>query len=481
MKKIITSIIFISIAIFFLVYSNDQAKVFLKSYIPLDVKKFIKHSLFKNDDQDKKIQTNFDILNKLNTQVSILEHKLDTIEFKKQIQDNGYFVGNAPQEINFNNELKFEIFKTPFYSWHINEKMTSYIEIYDETYILTTGDGYFFKGSLTDLINKKLIIRPVETNIDDIINNKLLKEIYLKQSAYSHAISVKDTLVYNDSIYMSLVDEIRKNCFMTSVLKAKINKDFENLNFEYFYKPKFCLENKDNTALIISGGAIEVNTENKKLYLSIGDYRHWDTALKPDSILGKVLEIDLITKEYEIYSSGHRNPLSILFDNDNQILLSTEMGPHYGDEINLLKKGKNYGWPVSSYGLHYSDYTGESPLAKIVNLAPLYKSHKDYNFEEPLFSFSPYFDKKNTHLEKLVGGPALKNIEKNIFSTKNNSYLVFGMKAKKMYLFDYINDVLELNKTLNIGFRVRDVKNVKDFFLLTEEEGPNLIILKKNN
>ena len=45
---------------------------------------------------------------------------------------------------------------------------------------------------------------------------------------------------------------------------------------------------------------------------------------------------------------GHRNPQGLLvFDN---IVLSTEHGPRGGDEINKIMFGKNYGWPISSYG-----------------------------------------------------------------------------------------------------------------------------------
>mgnify|MGYP000329478061 CR=1 FL=1 len=55
----------------------------------------------------------------------------------------------------------------------------------------------------------------------------------------------------------------------------------------------------------------------------------------------------------EIWSYGHRNPQGLTWDNDNKRLWSIEHGPRGGDEINLIKKGKNYGWPVISYGKEY--------------------------------------------------------------------------------------------------------------------------------
>ncbi|MDH3387402.1 MAG: PQQ-dependent sugar dehydrogenase [Gammaproteobacteria bacterium] len=55
----------------------------------------------------------------------------------------------------------------------------------------------------------------------------------------------------------------------------------------------------------------------------------------------------------EIWSYGHRNPQGLLFDRDTGRLWSIEHGPRGGDEINLIEKGRNYGWPVISYGKEY--------------------------------------------------------------------------------------------------------------------------------
>ena len=55
----------------------------------------------------------------------------------------------------------------------------------------------------------------------------------------------------------------------------------------------------------------------------------------------------------EIWSYGHRNPQGLVFDHKNKVLWSIEHGPRGGDEINLIKKGLNYGWPVVSHGKEY--------------------------------------------------------------------------------------------------------------------------------
>ncbi|WP_295895104.1 PQQ-dependent sugar dehydrogenase [uncultured Vibrio sp.] len=55
----------------------------------------------------------------------------------------------------------------------------------------------------------------------------------------------------------------------------------------------------------------------------------------------------------EIWSYGHRNPQGLYFDEPSQALWSIEHGPRGGDEINLIKKGANYGWPEISFGKEY--------------------------------------------------------------------------------------------------------------------------------
>ena len=172
----------------------------------------------------------------------------------------------------------------------IFEKAVGYLEVHDEKYFITTGNGQFYYGNLNDLENNELILFPISHNFEKVIDFKNLKEIYKKNIPYSNAIAIKDTLIHDNHIYVSLVDEIKNNCFMTSILKANINDNFSLLNFEYFFKPDFCLLSKDNTALIISGGALSINPNKNELYLSVGDYRHWDKVnLKKKSILGKTL------------------------------------------------------------------------------------------------------------------------------------------------------------------------------------------------
>jgi len=71
------------------------------------------------------------------------------------------------------------------------------------------------------------------------------------------------------------------------------------------------------------------------------------------SIPGDNPFVDQPSWRTEIWSYGHRNPQGIFCDNLNNRVWAIEHGPRGGDEINLVEKGKNYGWPTISYGKEY--------------------------------------------------------------------------------------------------------------------------------
>ena len=106
-----------------------------------------------------------------------------------------------------------------------------------------------------------------------------------------------------------------------------------------------------------------------KLFISSGDRQKLTPAQDFDSALGKVIRLnddgtvpsdnpwqDKGELAKTFWSMGHRNLLGLAFDAEGR-LWNHEMGPRHGDELNLVEPGKNYGWPVVSYGNHYS---GES-------------------------------------------------------------------------------------------------------------------------
>ena len=102
------------------------------------------------------------------------------------------------------------------------------------------------------------------------------------------------------------------------------------------------------------------------LFISSGERQEFDPAQDMQSNLGKIVRLNddgSIPDDNpfaqqggvtaQIWTSGHRNPLGIAFDLEGR-LWNTEMGPRGGDELNLVIKGENYGYPEVSNGRHYS-------------------------------------------------------------------------------------------------------------------------------
>lgn len=125
------------------------------------------------------------------------------------------------------------------------------------------------------------------------------------------------------------------------------------------------------------------------LFFGIGDRGEDARAQDPRDHAGSILHINpdgsphagnpyLGTAEGlpEIWSIGHRNPQGIVIDPANDTLITVEHGARGGDEINLPKPGRNYGWPLTSYGRHYSG--AEFKLGAAAD-----------GFEQPLYYWDP--------------------------------------------------------------------------------------------
>lgn len=101
------------------------------------------------------------------------------------------------------------------------------------------------------------------------------------------------------------------------------------------------------------------------MYISSGERQKFDPAQDLDQNLGKIVRLtpsggipsdnpmyDQGRIKAQIWSYGHRNPLGLAFDSAGN-LWNSEMGPQGGDELNLVKRGTNYGYPKVSNGNHY--------------------------------------------------------------------------------------------------------------------------------
>ena len=138
------------------------------------------------------------------------------------------------------------------------------------------------------------------------------------------------------------------------------------LQDEYFTRWEDLLISKSATDTGYHFGSRIAFDEKGHVYFSIGDRGERENSQNLMNHAGSVLRLNLdgsIPQDNpfvkrkdalpEIWSYGHRNPQGLSYDYKNKRLWLIEHGPRGGDEINLVEAGKNYGWPVISYGKEY--------------------------------------------------------------------------------------------------------------------------------
>ena len=103
------------------------------------------------------------------------------------------------------------------------------------------------------------------------------------------------------------------------------------------------------------------------LFIALGENNQRSTAQDLDKLQGKLVRLNedgTVPKDNpfadkqgaraEIWSYGHRNPQGMAINPANGELWLNEHGPRGGDEINIAQAGKNYGWPIATWGINYS-------------------------------------------------------------------------------------------------------------------------------
>jgi glucose/arabinose dehydrogenase len=130
------------------------------------------------------------------------------------------------------------------------------------------------------------------------------------------------------------------------------------------YKGKVVRYNYNGTTLIdpvvlidnipaagIHNGSRLIISPDRKLFITTGDASHSRTAQDKSSLSGKVFRINLDGSipgdnpfpNSAVWSFGHRNPQGLVFAKNR--LYASEHGPSNDDEVNIIQKGRNYGWP----------------------------------------------------------------------------------------------------------------------------------------
>jgi len=201
-----------------------------------------------------------------------------------------------------------------------------------------------------------------------------------------------------------------------------------------------------------TGGRIAIGRDGS-LFVTIGDRSDsppWDVAQRLDSHLGKIIHITpegapapdnpFIGKPGvlpEIWAYGTRSQEGLAFDPGTGRLWETEHGPRGGDELNIIEKGKNYGWPVIVHGI---DYPGNAIGEGI--------THKE-GMEEPVYYWDP-----------VIAPSGLAFYSGNLFPQWKNSVFVGGLRGMMLDRLTLANDKVVAEEPLltDLHARIRDVR-----------------------
>lgn len=164
----------------------------------------------------------------------------------------------------------------------------------------------------------------------------------------------------NQMIYLSYAKSAEKGQARTAVAKAKLT-DTHLKNVESIWQ-----QAQPYKAGYHYGSRL-VFDRTGHLFVTLGDRGGKENVQDMSTHFGKVVRIDtngnpakgnpfLDQKDIlpDIYSSGHRNVQGAYLHPVTGILWGNEHGPRGGDEINIIQAGKNYGWPVITYGINYN-------------------------------------------------------------------------------------------------------------------------------
>ena len=342
-------------------------------------------------------------------------------------------------ETNYEMELVFE-----------DENIIWAIEFFEDKSILATvksGSLFHYK-------------KGIKTKI------KGLPDIYLRGQGGLMDIAFHPNFKKNKWLYLSYASQdIGEKGGNTTIARAKLLED-SLTDFEVLYKG-FPNSRKGQHF----GGRLEFDNENY-LYFSIGDRGNRD--VNPQNISldgGKIYRInddgtipfdnpffETLNSKKAIYSFGHRNPQGMFKHPITGEIWTNEHGPRGGDEINIIKKGKNYGWPKTTYGINYSGTT-------------ITKNKSLPNTKQPLYYWIPS-----------IAPSSFEYISSDIYPKWKGSLLAGALK------FNYLERiVLKNNKVIsrwkigeNLG-RPRDVKQGPDGYIYVsiENKGVYKILPKK--
>ena len=240
------------------------------------------------------------------------------------------------------------------------------------------------------------------------------------------------------------------------------------------------------------GGSLAFGPDGK-LFIGMGDRSDTIGAQNGRLLSGKILRlngdgtipadnpfIDVPEIDDRIWALGVRNPQGLYFDAKRDRLFEAEHGPNGGDEVNVITRGANYGWPIISYGRHYTpgDFgfgPGETDALMEFHLAtakPTGRTLKteQQGLEQPLFYYTPSIAISPL---AVVSGPMFPEWEGHVLLGALKGMHVSKLDVKTG---DEVSDDRVLSEVAmldELASRIRDIQIAADgsIWILTQTTG----------
>lgn len=202
------------------------------------------------------------------------------------------------------------------------------------------------------------------------------------------------------------------------------------------------------------------------LWISSGERQKFDPAQDMRTNLGKIIRLKddgSIPADNpfasqggvaaQVWSLGHRNPLGLAFNAKGE-LWEIEMGPKGGDELNLIEKARNYGYPLVSNGDHYDG-------------TPIPDHDTRPEFKAPAVSWSP-----------VISPSSLMFYHGNLFPAWKNNAFVGGLSSEALIRIEFNGNTAREAERFDMGARIREVEQGPDGAIWLLEDGPNASLLQ---
>ncbi len=259
----------------------------------------------------------------------------------------------------------------------------------------------------------------------------------------------------------------------TAVARAVLSEDRQSLeNVEVIFQAMPTYDGDLHFGSRLAFGPDEM------LYITTGDRSDApmrEHAQRLDSHLGKILRIqpdgsvpndnpfvDEADAQPEIWSLGHRNIQAAAFDQQGR-LWEVEHGTRGGDELNLIEKGENYGWPLAAYGIEYSG----DPLPGTTALP-------DSNFVQPVYYWDP-----------VIAPSGAEFYSGDAFPDWRGSLFIGALREARLVRLSIEDERVtgEEHLLTERGRRIRDVRQGPDgaLYLVTDHEGGELFRIVPQN